>query len=72
LCENIQSGNYQETSAPLELWAGGIKQIAQHAQDSHIHAEFPMLAARLFQQAMDAGYGREEVSALFKVLQKSS
>ena len=68
LCENIQSGNYQETSAPLELWAGGIQQIAQHAQDSNIHAEFPMLAARLFQKAMDSGYGREEVSALFKVL----
>ena len=72
LCENIRSGNYQETSAPLELWAGGIQHIAQHAQDSHIHAEFPQLAARLFQQALDAGYGREEVSALFKVLQKRS
>jgi 3-hydroxyisobutyrate dehydrogenase-like beta-hydroxyacid dehydrogenase len=72
LCENIQSGNYQETSAPLELWAGGINMIAQHAQDSHIHAEFPLLASRLFQQAMDEGYGREEVSALFKVLQKRS
>ncbi len=72
LCENIQFGNYQETSAPLELWAGGIKQIAQHAQDSHIHAEFPQLVARLFQQAMNEGYGREEVSALFKVLQKLS
>jgi 3-hydroxyisobutyrate dehydrogenase-like beta-hydroxyacid dehydrogenase len=72
LCENIQSGNYQETSAPLELWAGGIQQIAQHARDSHIPAEFPQLAARLFQQAMDDGYGREEVSALFKVLQKPS
>ena len=70
LCENIQSGNYQETAAPLELWAGGIQQIAQHAQDSNIHAEFPMLAARLFQKAMDSGYGREEVSALFKVLRK--
>ena len=68
LCENIQSGNYQETSAPLELWAGGIKQIARHARDSDIDAEFPRLAARLFQKAMDAGYAREEVSALFKVL----
>jgi 3-hydroxyisobutyrate dehydrogenase-like beta-hydroxyacid dehydrogenase len=72
LCENIQSGNYQETSAPLELWAGGIQQIAQHARDSSIHAAFPQLAARLFQQAMNDGYGREEVSALFKVLQKYS
>jgi 3-hydroxyisobutyrate dehydrogenase-like beta-hydroxyacid dehydrogenase len=70
LCENILSGSYQETSAPLELWAGGIKQIARHARDSHIDAEFVQLAARLFQKGMDAGFGREEVSALFKVLQK--
>jgi 3-hydroxyisobutyrate dehydrogenase-like beta-hydroxyacid dehydrogenase len=68
LCENIRSGNFQETSAPLELWAGGIQQIARHAEDSHIHAEFPQLVDRLFQQAMKDGYGREEVSALFKVL----
>jgi len=72
LCENIHAGNYQETSSPLELWAGGIQQIARHAQASQIHAEFPQLVARLFQQAMHAGYGREEVSALFKVLQQSS
>ena len=44
--------------------------IARHAQDSNIAAEFVQLAARLFQQAMDAGYAREEVLALFKVLQK--
>lgn len=30
--------------------AGGIQQIAQHAQDSGIHAKFPKLAARLFQE----------------------
>ena len=72
LCENIQSGNYQETSAPLELWAGGIQQIARHARDSRIDAGFVELTARLFQQAIEAGYGREEVSALFKVLLKAS
>jgi 3-hydroxyisobutyrate dehydrogenase-like beta-hydroxyacid dehydrogenase len=72
LCENIQADNYQETSAPLELWAGGIQNIAQHALESNIHAEFPQMAARLFQQAVNEGYGREEVSALFKVLQKIS
>ena len=70
LCENILLGNYQETSAPLELWAGGIQHIVQHAEASDIPAEFPRLAARLFQAATNAGYGREEVSALYKVLQK--
>jgi 3-hydroxyisobutyrate dehydrogenase-like beta-hydroxyacid dehydrogenase len=68
LCENIQSGNYRETSAPLELWAGAIQRIAQHAQDSQINIGLPMLTSELFQRAMAAGYGREEVSALFKVL----
>src|SRR5215207_3715191 len=72
LCESIRSSNHQDTSAPLELWAGATKQIAQHARDSHIHAEFSELVANLFQQAMNDGYGREEVSALFKVLKKPS
>jgi 3-hydroxyisobutyrate dehydrogenase-like beta-hydroxyacid dehydrogenase len=70
LCENIQSDNYQETSAPLELWASGVQHIVEHAEASHLRAEFPRLTARLFQEAIDAGYGRQEVSALFKVLQK--
>lgn len=68
LCDNILSGNYQETSAPLELWASAIQNIVQHAEATGISAEFPRLAARLFQAAMDAGYGREEVSAVYKVL----
>ena len=72
LCENILSGNYQETSVPLELWAAGIQHIVQHAEASTIRAEFPRLTARLFQKVMDAGYGREEVSALFKVLETPS
>jgi 3-hydroxyisobutyrate dehydrogenase-like beta-hydroxyacid dehydrogenase len=68
LCDNIRLGSYLETSAPLELWAGGIQIIVQHAQDSQINAEFPTFLSSLFQKAMTAGYGREEVSALFKVL----
>jgi 3-hydroxyisobutyrate dehydrogenase-like beta-hydroxyacid dehydrogenase len=67
LVENIQSGNYEDTSAPPELWANAIQRIAQHAQESRIDARFTMLTAELFQQAMTAGYGREEVSAVFKV-----
>lgn len=70
LVENIQSGNYQDTSAPLELWAGAIQFIARHTQESGIDAEFPTFASSLFQKAMTAGYGREEVSAAFKVLAK--
>jgi 3-hydroxyisobutyrate dehydrogenase-like beta-hydroxyacid dehydrogenase len=72
LCDSIRLGNYQETSAPLELWARGIQHVAHHAQDSRIDAEFPMFTAALFQKAMIAGYGREEVSAVFKILARDA
>jgi 3-hydroxyisobutyrate dehydrogenase-like beta-hydroxyacid dehydrogenase len=68
LCDNIESGSYGETSAPLELWAAGMERIVQQAQDTHTNADFPKFASTLFQKAMTAGYGRQEVSALFKVL----
>lgn len=68
LVENIRSGSYRETSAPLELWAGGIRHVAQHARESQVNAEFPEFVSALFQKAIAAGYGREEVSALYKVL----
>ncbi len=68
LVDNIQSGSYQETSAPLELWAGAIQRIAEHAKDSGIDTGFPTLISAYFEKAMAAGYGREEVSAVFKVL----
>jgi 3-hydroxyisobutyrate dehydrogenase-like beta-hydroxyacid dehydrogenase len=68
LCENIRTGSYQDTSAPLELWAGGIERVLQQAQASGIDAGFPRFTSALFQKAMAAGYGREEVSALYKIL----
>lgn len=70
LVQNIRSGSYQETSAPLELWAAAIRRFAQHARDSGIDAGFPLFTSALFEKAMAAGYGREEVSAVFKVLEQ--
>lgn len=72
LVGNIQSGDYQETSAPLELWAGGIGFIARHARESGIDAGFTTFASDIFQKAMAAGFGRQEVSAVYKVLERDS
>lgn len=68
LCGTILAGDYAETSAPLELWAMGIANVAAHAEASGIDAAFPKLVAELFGRAMAAGYGREEVSAAYEVL----
>ena len=71
LVENIRLGSYQETSAPLELWAAAIRRFAQHARDSGSDAGFPLFTSALFEKALAAGYGREEVSAVFKVLEQA-
>lgn len=72
LCETILAGNYAETSAPLEIWAMGIANVAAHAEASGIDGTFPSLVADLLGRAMGAGYGREEVSAAYKVLRGPS
>jgi 3-hydroxyisobutyrate dehydrogenase-like beta-hydroxyacid dehydrogenase len=72
LVENIRTGNYQDTTAPLDLWLGGIQRIREHARECGINAAFPEFIAQLFQQAADAGYSREEVSAVYKVLKKGN
>jgi 3-hydroxyisobutyrate dehydrogenase-like beta-hydroxyacid dehydrogenase len=68
LVENVRTRSFGTTSAPLELWAGAIDRMAGHAATHRLHGGLPRLAADLFSRAMAAGYGREEVSALYKVL----
>jgi 3-hydroxyisobutyrate dehydrogenase-like beta-hydroxyacid dehydrogenase len=72
LCETILAGDYAQTSAPLELWAMGIANVAAHAEASGIDVAFPQLVADLFGRAMAAGYGRDEVSAAYEVLRRRS
>ena len=70
LCRTILAGDHAETSAPLELWAMGIANVAAHAEASGIDGAFASLVADLFGRAMAAGYGRNEVSAAYEVLRQ--
>ncbi|MDA1148326.1 MAG: hypothetical protein O3A76_17140 [Chloroflexi bacterium] len=72
LCGTILARDYAETSAPLELWAMGIANMAAHAEASGIDAAFPKLVSDLFGRAMAAGHGRDEVSAAYEVLRRPS
>ncbi len=71
LCGTILAGDFTETSAPLELWAKGIANVAAHAEASGIDVTFPRLVADLFGRAMAAGHGREEVSAAYGMLRRA-
>jgi 3-hydroxyisobutyrate dehydrogenase-like beta-hydroxyacid dehydrogenase len=45
-----------------------VKLFVEQAREAGINAEFPTFALGLFQKALDAGFGNEELGALIKVL----
>jgi len=68
LGEVVQAEAYENPGSSIATDTGALERIVQQARESQINSEFPTFALRLFQQAMAAGYGEEEVAALIKVL----
>ncbi len=67
----IQSGNYEVTESPLRISVEATERLHQAARTAGINAELPAFVSRLFQRAMAAGYGDEEIAAMIKVLRSN-
>jgi 3-hydroxyisobutyrate dehydrogenase-like beta-hydroxyacid dehydrogenase len=63
----IQSGDFAVSESPLRISVEATERLAQAAREAGINAEVPTFASALFQRAVAAGYGEEEVAALIKV-----
>jgi 3-hydroxyisobutyrate dehydrogenase-like beta-hydroxyacid dehydrogenase len=68
LGEVVQAGAYENPGSSIATDTVAIERIIQQARESQINSKFPTFALGLFQQAIAAGYGEEEVAALIKVL----
>jgi 3-hydroxyisobutyrate dehydrogenase-like beta-hydroxyacid dehydrogenase len=64
----IHGERYHECNATLEVWGAALKRIQQQANDSNISSEIPDFFADFFKKAIGAGFGKENVMALFKVV----
>lgn len=64
----IHTGQFRECTATLEVWGSALKRIQQQAVDSSISSEIPDFFAGFFKKAIDAGFGQENVMALFKII----
>ena len=64
----IHGERYHECTATLEVWGAALKRIQQQAIDSDINSEIPDFFAGFFKKAIGAGFGQENVMALFKVV----
>lgn len=66
----IENESYQECTATLRVWGAALERIRQQGADAGISTEIPDFIGNYFNRAIDAGYGEENVMALFKVLQR--
>ncbi|WP_248925076.1 NAD(P)-dependent oxidoreductase [Paenibacillus hamazuiensis] len=66
--EVIQTNTYTPPQSSLSTCMVTVKLFIEQAREAGINAEFPTFALGLFQKALDAGYGNEELGALIKVL----
>jgi 3-hydroxyisobutyrate dehydrogenase-like beta-hydroxyacid dehydrogenase len=66
----IQSGDFENCTATLQVWSSALERIQAQARDTGIDTGFPDFVDNLFKKAIKAGYGEEHVMSLVKVLRR--
>jgi 3-hydroxyisobutyrate dehydrogenase-like beta-hydroxyacid dehydrogenase len=64
----IHTGDFASKESPLSISVEATRRLLDTARAAGINSEFPALAAGLLKRADEAGYGKEELAALIKVL----
>lgn len=70
--EVIQHGRFSDPESTVKTTGEDLLLLVQQAKEAGINSELPEFAAKLFKQAMDAGYGQEEHAAVIKVLRTTA
>jgi len=70
--EVIQHGRFSDPESTVKTTGEDLLLLVQQAKEAGINSELPEFAAKLFKQAMDAGYGQEEHAAVIKVLRQTA
>jgi 3-hydroxyisobutyrate dehydrogenase-like beta-hydroxyacid dehydrogenase len=68
--EAVQQGEFTNPESSIATSAAGMQLFVRQAHEANINGEFPAFASRMFQRAVDEGYGDEKVAALIKVLRR--
>lgn len=68
----IHQERYNQPESSVQTCTLGAELFVKQAQEAGINAEYPNFAFGLFQKAVAAGYGREELGAVIKVLRSKA
>jgi len=72
MSRNVQAGRFAEAEATVNTIAASLVPVVRDYREGGLSDEFPALMLRLFEKAATAGVGREDCSALVKVLRRAS
>jgi hypothetical protein len=70
--EVIHAGAYNHPTATLSVWHSALQRVQEQARVAEINCEVPDFVSGIFQRAIAAGHGEEDVAALVKVLRGSN
>ena len=68
MAQVIHANSYGRPGATLIVWVGALERVQNQARDAGINREIPDHVSDLFERAIAAGHGDEDVAALVKVL----
>ena len=68
----IHTGDFENCTATLQAWRSALNRIQMQGRDSGINTTFPDFVDSLFEKAIDAGYGEQNVMSVVKVLRQGA
>ena len=64
----LKRNDFGNATAPVTAWKLAVQRMVQQAKDADISSEVPELVSAILSRTESAGYGRERVAAMVKVL----
>lgn len=68
----IQQNKFSNPESTVQTTGLDLHLLVQLSEEAGISKALPVFAANIFQQAIDAGYGKEEHAAIIKVLRQTT
>jgi len=66
--DTLIQGNYRPANQSMSAWASDLALIRQQAAEAGISAPFPDMLSVLFDRAIAAGHGQDDVMAIWKTM----
>ena len=70
ITDRVKAGNYDETDAEINAWAGGVDHLVQVSLENQISGEVPGFLSKIMQEAISAGHGKHDIAGLMEIFRK--